>query len=164
METPGSVRWEKLTLLEDFIRLHPGFRERFPQLERDGSGNPRIHLNCAAGTMTAVSAYDRSLAEAVLKGFQELDGNKFRCYGIVDPKQSAERDPTFALEVQGLTAEGLKKKLWAGYALQVADGNHYSAAVVRHLGRPSIGRVSFCHYHTHRDVEKFIGALKDLAA
>lgn len=130
--------------------------------EKTRPGSTLRHLFRLA--MTAVSAYDRRLTEGVLKGFQELDGNKFRCYGIVDPEQSAERDPTFALEVQGLDAEGLKKKLWAGYALQVADGNHYSAAVVRHLGRPSIGRVSFCHYHTPRDVDKFIGALKDLVS
>jgi len=112
--------------------------------------------------MTAVQAYDRSLTESVLRGFRTLDGRAFRCFGIIDPALSADRDPTFAIEVRGLTAEELKKKLWTGHALQVADGNHYSAAVVRHLGRSSICRVSFCHYHTLEDVEAFIRALREI--
>ena len=130
--------------------------------ERSRPGSNRRDLFRLA--MAGISAYDRRLTESALRGFRSLDARRFRCFGITDPAESAERDPTFALEIPGLTAEELKRKLWAGYALQVADGNHYSAAVVRHLGRSSICRVSFCHYHALQDVEKLIVALRELSS
>jgi len=114
--------------------------------------------------MSAVSLYDRDLSVEALKGFRRLDPGKFRCYGLVDPERTAERDPTFALDIAGFAPEEIKRKLWAGHALQIADGSHYSAAVVRHLGRQSIARVSFCHYHTIQDVRAFLVALEELAA
>jgi selenocysteine lyase/cysteine desulfurase len=131
-----------------------------PEGASTGSDARRLFMTA----MSAISLYDRELSVEVLKGFRRLDAGKFRCYGLIDPERSAERDPTFALEVAGLAPEDLKKKLWAGHALQIADGTHYSAAVVRHLGRSSIARVSLCHYHTLRDVKALISALEDLTA
>jgi selenocysteine lyase/cysteine desulfurase len=114
--------------------------------------------------MSAVALYDRELSRQVLQGFRRLDEGKFRCYGLTDPERSAERDPTFALDIAGFAPEDIKRKLWAGHALQIADGSHYSAAVVRHLARPSIARVSLCHYHTLRDVGALLDALGELTS
>ena len=114
--------------------------------------------------MSAVSLYDRELSVKVLQGFRRLDAGKFRCYGHTDPERSAERDPTFALDIAGLAPEDIKRRLWTGHALQIADGSHYSAAVVRHLGRPSIARVSLCHYHAPQDVQDLLDALGGLTA
>lgn len=117
-----------------------------------------------ASAMSAVSLYDRELSTEVLKGFRGLDAGKFRCYGLVDPERSAGRDPTFALDIAGLAPEDIKRKLWSEHALQIADGSHYSAAVVRHLARPSIARASLCHYHTLQDVRALISVLEALTA
>jgi len=43
-------------LLNDFLEIHPRIRGRFPQVEDDGCGNRRIHLNCAAGTLMVDTA------------------------------------------------------------------------------------------------------------
>jgi len=114
--------------------------------------------------MTAISLYDRELTVETLKGFRRLDAGKFRCFGLLDPERSAERDPTFVLDIAGLAPEDIKRNLWTGHALQIADGSHYSAAVVRHLARPSIARMSFCHYHTLQDVRALLDALEELTA
>jgi selenocysteine lyase/cysteine desulfurase len=114
--------------------------------------------------LAGVEAYDRTLSAEVLKGFERLSPGRFGCFGIVDPARCSERDPTFAFEIRGLSPADLKKRLWREGGLQVADGNHYSAAVVRHLGRPAVCRASFCHYHSLAEARKFVDALADMVS
>jgi len=115
--------------------------------------------------MTAIAEYETGLTRRVLEGFHGLDPRHFRCFGIADPARSVERVPTFAFDIGGLSATETKQRLWAKAGLQIADGNHYSAAVVRHLGRPEgICRASFAHYDNSATVDNFLGALGRLAA
>ena len=84
------------------------------------------------------------------------------CGASASPIRSAtaERVPTFAFDAAGLTATETKKRLWQEAAIQIADGNHYSAAVYRHLGRPEgICRASFAHYDNAETVDRFLEAV-----
>jgi selenocysteine lyase/cysteine desulfurase len=113
--------------------------------------------------MTAIAEYETGLTCRVLAGFRELDVARFRSFGISDPSRSGERVPTFAFDIAGLGATETKKKLWEGSGVQIADGNHYSAAVVRHLGRPEgICRASFAHYDNPGTVDRFLETLARL--
>lgn len=112
--------------------------------------------------MTAVAEYEKGLTVRVLEGFRRLAPRRFRCFGITDPARAAERVPTFAFEVAGQDASETKKRLWEAHGLQIADGNHYSAAVVRHLGRPALCRASFAHYDDAGTVDAFLGALREV--
>lgn len=110
--------------------------------------------------MTSIAEYEAGLTRRVLEGFRELDPARFSCFGITDPARSGERVPTFAFDVGGLSATATKQRLWAEAGIQIADGNHYSAAVVRHLGRPEgICRASFAHYDNLATVDRFLEAL-----
>lgn len=110
--------------------------------------------------MNAVAEYEAGLTRRVLDGFRELDPRRFRLLGIADPSRSGERVPTFAFDVAGLSATETKRRLWEDAGIQIADGNHYSAAVVRHLGRPEgICRASFAHYDNSGTVDLFLEAL-----
>jgi cysteine desulfurase family protein (TIGR01976 family) len=115
--------------------------------------------------MASIAEYERGLTRRVLEGFFEMDPGRFSCFGIADPARSGERVPTFAFDVLGQTATETKRRLWAEAAIQIADGNHYSAAVVRHLGRPDgICRASFGHYDDAASVDRFLEALGRLQA
>ena len=115
--------------------------------------------------LESIAGYERGLTRRVLEGFGRLDPARFRLFGVAGPDRSAERVPTFAFDVAGLTATGVKRRLWEESALQIADGNHYSAAVVRHLGRPEgICRASFAHYDNAGTAARFLEALEKLAA
>ena len=47
--------------------------------------------------------------------------------------------------------------------IQIADGNHYSAAVFRHLSRPEgICRASFGHYDNMATADRFLEAVRRL--
>ncbi len=113
--------------------------------------------------MTAIAEYETGLTRRILEGFRELDPARFRLFGISDPSRAGERVPTFAFDVAGLGATETKRRLWEDAAIQIADGNHYSAAVVRHLGRPEgISRASFAHYDNPGTVDRFLEALRRL--
>lgn len=114
--------------------------------------------------LEAVAEYERDLSRRVLEGFARLDAAKFRCFGIADPVRSAERDPTFAFDIAGQSAAETKRRLWERHAVQIADGNHYSAAVVRHLGREALCRASFAHYDTPATADLFLEALEEVGA
>jgi selenocysteine lyase/cysteine desulfurase len=110
--------------------------------------------------MIAVADYETGLTRRVLEGFGKLDPARFRLFGISDPSRAGERVPTFSFDVAGLDATETKKRLWEDAGIQIADGNHYSAAVVRHLGRPQgICRASFAHYDNPGTVDRFLEAL-----
>ena len=110
--------------------------------------------------MTAIAGYETGLTRSVLEGFQKFDPGRFRLFGISDPSRAAERVPTFAFDVAGLSAAATKKRLWEDAGIQIADGNHYSAAVFRHLGRPEgICRASFAHYDNPGTVDRFLESL-----
>lgn len=112
--------------------------------------------------MNAVAEYEGRISQLLLEGFQRLEPQRFRCYGITDPKRVGERDPTFAFEIMGKKPEEIKRLLWEKYGFQIADGNHYSAAIARHLGRGSLCRASFAHYDTFESAKLFVDALEDL--
>jgi len=110
--------------------------------------------------LTAIAEYETGLTLRVLEGFRKFDPGRFRSFGITEPARAGERVPTFAFDVIGLSAMETKKRLWEEAGIQIADGNHYSAAVVRHLGRPEgICRASFAHYDNPGTVDLFLGAL-----
>jgi selenocysteine lyase/cysteine desulfurase len=115
--------------------------------------------------MASIAAYERTITRRVLEGFRDLDLPGFRLFGIADPARAVERVPTFAFDIGGLTATETKRRLWDMSGLQIADGNHYSAAVARHLGRPEgICRASFAHYDNIDTAGRFLGALARLSA
>ena len=113
--------------------------------------------------MSAIAAYEQGLTHQALEGLARFDPSRFRLFGVSDAARADERVPTFAFDVAGLTATETKRRLWEGSSIQIADGNHYSAAVVRHLGRPEgICRASFAHYDNSATVDRFLEALERL--
>jgi len=113
--------------------------------------------------MTAVAAYEQEISRVVLEGLAVLDRAKIHCYGIIDPAERNRRDPTFAFEATGRSPADVKKFLWENRAIQVADGNHYSAVFYRHLKKDSVCRASFAHYISLDETRAFLEALKDLS-
>jgi selenocysteine lyase/cysteine desulfurase len=131
--------------------------------EAAGPGRPlRSRREAFSFAMTAIAGYERGLSRRVLEGFMKLRRDRFIPYGLTDPARTGERDPTFAFEIAGQTPLETKKALWERRAIQIADGNHYSAAVTRHLGKPALCRASFALYDTAETVDLFLAALDEI--
>jgi selenocysteine lyase/cysteine desulfurase len=112
--------------------------------------------------MAAIAAYEREISRTVLEAFSRFDRKRWTCYGLVDPADCDRRDPTFAFEVAGRTAEETKRFLWSRAGIQVADGNHYSAVFYRHLRKDSVCRASFAHYISLAEAAVFVAALEEM--
>jgi selenocysteine lyase/cysteine desulfurase len=110
----------------------------------------------------AISAYENRLSGRILEGFRKLPSDRLTLYGVADPGRTELRDPTFAFEIKGESAAETKSRLWSSHSVQIADGNHYSAAVTRHLKKEALCRASFAHYDTFETADRFLGALEDL--
>jgi selenocysteine lyase/cysteine desulfurase len=136
----------------------------------DGELNPQGELEKDSRrarfsrVMNAVAGYEREVTGIILSRLGQLDSSKFRCYGITDPKSSAQRDPTFAFEVFGQKASETKKFFWDRQGIQIADGNHYSAVFFRHFRKDSVCRASFVHYNSFEDARAFLATLDELLA
>jgi selenocysteine lyase/cysteine desulfurase len=113
-------------------------------------------------SMAAIAAYEQEVSRVVLEGLAGFDRSKIHCYGITDPAESNRRDPTFAFEAIGRSPAEIKSFLWEKHAIQMADGNHYSAVFYRHLKKASVCRASFAHCISLDETRAFLRAMKDL--
>ena len=112
--------------------------------------------------MTAIAAYERQISRIVLDRFARFDRGKWRCYGLVSAADCSRRDPTFAFEIAGQSATDVKRSLWERGGIQIADGNHYSAVLYRHLKKESVCRASFAHYISPEETKDFLEVLDGL--
>lgn len=113
--------------------------------------------------LEAVREHEQTLSRRVLEGLAPLLDSGLVLHGLVSPERVSERVPTFLFEVNGLDATATKRSLWARHRIQVADGNHYSAYVYRHLNRPEgVARASFGHYDDAAAADAFVEAVGEL--
>ncbi len=126
-----------------------------------GRTSPRRREQFAAA-MNAIAVHEETISRRVLEGLKTLNPDVFTLFGLTDPARRGERDPTFAFEVAGQSAAETKKLLWDNSGIQIADGNHYSAAVYRHLRKPALCRASFAHYDSVETAGKFLAALEGI--
>lgn len=97
--------------------------------------------------MHAIQEYELELTREVLRQFAAFPEGKFRYYGIKALHDSVwTRDPTFSFEVAERTPTEVKQLCWELGRIEIADGDNYSAMVIRHLEKEGINRASFAHY------------------
>lgn len=147
-----------------------GVRAALEYLERVGERLEPSHVGQLTGyprrrrrfklALQGIDAHEADLNRHVLQALAPLSA--VTLYGITDPRRAAERVPTFAFELAGLPLDQLEETLWKAGGVQVAVGNHYSAAISRGLGKDALARASFAHYHTLDDADAFLRTLTSI--
>ncbi len=112
--------------------------------------------------LEAIKRYEQDLSLYFLERFKKIDFPRLKFYGLDSPGRVTARTPTFALEIAGLNPSELKKLLWEKGRVLIADGNHYSAVVVRHLQKSGLNRVSLSHYDGPDSIDLFFDCLEDI--
>lgn len=128
-----------------------------------GSPSTRAMSRRAAirSSMEAIAGHERGLTEAFLSAVQGIDG--VTVYGPTVP--GANRTPTFAVDVAGLTAGEVERAL-GEQGIFVWSGHYYAVEVMRRLGVLEAGglvRIGFVHYNTSEELARVVEALDDLA-
>lgn len=140
--------------LEYLLRLGEKLEPAFVGRLRDYPRERRLFKVALEGAQ----AYEAELSRRVLAGLETCGA--VRLFGC---GRAEERVPTFAFEVSGMGDAEAEVRLWELMRIQAAAGNHYSAAVLRGLGRSSVVRASFAHYNSPAEADALITALRSIA-
>ena len=112
----------------------------------------------------AIRQHEMGLAQKMIKGLLEIPGVRF--YGIADPARSDERCPTVAVRVKDLTPLDCAKFL-GDRGIFTWDGNYYALNLTERLGVEKTGgllRIGLVHYNTADEVDRLLGAMRELAS
>jgi cysteine desulfurase family protein (TIGR01976 family) len=116
------------------------------------------------GSMTAIAAYERELSRRFLSEISGTPG--LRVWGIADPGRTAERTPTFAVTLDGISPRAAAEAL-GRHGIYAWDGDFYAQGLIERLGRFEGGgvlRLGLVHYSTVDEVDRTVEAVSRLAA
>jgi cysteine desulfurase family protein (TIGR01976 family) len=155
-DPPG--KWETGT--QSFESL-AGVTAAVDYLASLGGGATDTPRRVALGSgMEAITRYERTLTDAFLSALENLDG--VTVHGPT--ARGANRTPTFAVEVSGLTPARVQRTL-GERGIFVWSGHYYAVEVMRRLGVLESGglvRIGFVHYNTIEELARVIDALDEL--
>lgn len=110
----------------------------------------------------AIKQYERELGARLVRGLLQIPGLTF--YGIKDSARFYDRTPTVSIRVRGHAPRDLATKL-GDRGFFVWDGNYYALNLSERLGvEPDGGmsRIGLVHYNTSEEVDRFLGALREI--
>lgn len=125
--------------------------------EAEGDLGPRLDA-----AFREIRSKEDRLTDALLDSLAAIPG--LRIYGIVDPKQRADRLPTVSFTLDGHAPAVVAAHL-AADGIYAWDGNFYALAVTERLGLEDEGglvRVGAVHYNTLEEVERLTASLRSL--
>jgi cysteine desulfurase family protein (TIGR01976 family) len=148
----GPARWETGT---PPFELLAGFSAAVDYLSSLGWGGDRRGALEAA--FREIAEYEASLGQRFLAGLPK--GIK-----VVGPATTEGRVPTFSVEVEGLTAAEVSKRL-GSKRVAVWAGHYYALEPMQRLGyldKGGLTRIGFLHVNTPAEVDAVLAALQGL--
>jgi cysteine desulfurase family protein (TIGR01976 family) len=157
-------RWEWGTLNHECIAGITGCVDYLADLGRQV--DPAVSTRRAAllAAYGAIQQHERGLAETLIRGLLALPGLKF--YGISDVAKLDRRCPTVAVRIASHTPLELATKL-GERGIFTWDGNYYALNLTERLDVEKDGgflRIGQAHYNTAEEVQRFLAALREIAA
>ncbi|MGA2456348.1 MAG: cysteine desulfurase-like protein [Terriglobales bacterium] len=114
----------------------------------------------------AIHQYERKMTEKMIAGLLAIPGLKL--YGITDPRRFEnrleQRCSTFAVRIEGHTPLELATRL-GERGFFTWDGNYYALNLTEQLDVERLGgflRIGLVHYNTTEEVERLLGALREI--
>ena len=128
--------------------------------------NPAVTTRRAAimAAHQAIHRHERQMMEKMIAGLLAIPGLKL--YGITDPRRFENRCATFAVRIEGHTPLELATKL-GERGFFTWDGNYYALNLTEQLDVERLGgflRIGLVHYNTMEEVERLLGALREIAS
>ena len=155
-------RWEVGTLNHECIAGITECVNYVADLGRSLDASAATRRQAVLAAMKEIQLYERGLAEQLISGLLKIRGLKF--YGITDPSRFAQRCPTVAVRVDGLTPADLANQL-NDRGIFTWDGNYYAINLSDRLGVESSGgflRIGLAHYNTANEVETLLKTLREI--
>ena len=135
---------------------------RYGEVAADaGEGGRRAEILAA---MRAIQDYELTLAARLIRGLTALRG--VRVHGMAEPSRLAERTPTVAVTIDGVSPREAAQAL-GRQGIFAWDGDFYARALIERLGLYETGgvlRLGIVHYNTAAEVDRLLEALEGIAA
>jgi cysteine desulfurase family protein (TIGR01976 family) len=128
----------------------------------DTDGRPSRRQLIERG-MQRIREYEAGLSEALLQGLEAI--RSVMIYGIRDVSLISHRVPTVIFNVGSRAPSDVCERL-AAAGIGVRDGHMYAPRLMRRLGLTNAGvvRASLVHYNTHEEIQRFLSAVREIAA
>jgi cysteine desulfurase family protein (TIGR01976 family) len=162
----GTQNFEAIAGARAAVDYLASVGERFGTGSTNEAAEPALtgrRAKVVAG-MTAIQAWEASLAERLLRGLASIRG--VRVHGIADPARIAERTPTIAITIEGTTPRQAAEAL-GRQGIFTWDGDFYAQALIERLGLFDSGgvlRLGIVHYNTPAEIDRLLEALKRIAS
>ncbi len=158
------LNWEWGTLNHECIS---GITACVDYLAESGAAHGSIPLrppcrSCSTA-WKGIQTHERLLTARLITGLLQIPGLKL--YGISDPERFDARCPTVAVRIAGHTPLNLATEL-GRRGFFTWDGNYYALNLTEHLGVEKDGgflRIGLAHYNTAEEVDRFLGALREIS-
>jgi len=154
--------WEWGTLNHECIAGIKACVDYWEELGR--RANPAVNTRRAAilAAHEAIHRHERTMIEKMIAGLLAIPGLKL--YGIGDPQRFKNRCATFVVRIEGNTPLELATKL-GERGFFTWDGNYYALNLTEQLDVERLGgflRIGLVHYNTMEEVERLLGALREI--
>jgi len=136
--------------------------------ELGGASDPGTLSQAAARaallrSLQAIRSYELELAAQLLDGLAQVPG--LRLYGLSRAEDLPQRVPTFGFTVAGIEGSEIARRL-AALGIFSWSGHHYALTLMERLGLAESGgvvRIGAVHYNNPAEVERLLGALREIA-
>jgi cysteine desulfurase family protein (TIGR01976 family) len=155
-------RWEWGTLNHECIAGIAACVDYLADLGRHMNSSASTRREAVLAAYDAIAKYERGLMETLIIGLLAIPGLKL--YGISDPMRFDHRCPTIAVRVAGHTPIELATRL-GERGFFTWDGNYYALNLTERLDVEKDGgflRIGLAHYNTAEEVERLLGALREI--
>jgi len=156
--------WEWGTLNHECIAGITACVDYLADLGRQVDPSTSTRRTALLAAYSAIQQHEHGLAEILISGLLTISGLKL--YGIRDTGKLDRRCPTAAVRIAGHTPLELATKL-GERGFFTWDGNYYALHLSERLDVEKDGgflRIGLAHYNTAGEVQRFLSALREIAA
>jgi cysteine desulfurase family protein (TIGR01976 family) len=156
--------WEWGTLNHECIAGITACVDYLADLGRQVDPSASTRRTALLAAYSAIQQHEHGLAEILISGLLTISGLKL--YGIRDTGKLDRRCPTAAVRIAGHTPLELATKL-GERGFFTWDGNYYALNLSERLDVEKDGgflRIGLAHYNTAEEVQRFLSALREVAA
>ena len=156
--------WEWGTLNHECIAGITACVDYLADLGRQVDPSASTRRTALLAAYGAIQQHEHGLAEILISGLLTISGLKL--YGIRDSGKLDRRCPTAAVRIAGHTPLELATKL-GERGFFTWDGNYYALNLSERLDVEKDGgflRIGLAHYNTAEEVQRFLSALREIAA
>ena len=156
--------WEWGTLNHECIAGIKACVDYWEELGRRAQPAVKTRRGSILGAHEAIRRHERQMMEKMIAGLLAIPGLKL--YGISDQRRFENRCATFVVRIEGHTPLELATKL-GERGIFTWDGNYYALNLTEQLDVERLGgflRIGLVHYNTMEEVERLLGALREIVA